>query len=122
MRTRILPTAEWPRLQGTEAETLWPHLNPQEAQVVVVEEDGAIVGTWVVLRVVHVECVWVAPAYRRTGSVARRLLRGMRAAAARWHARTVVTSALTDEVRDLIRQLHGQRLPGDHFVIPVGRV
>lgn len=121
MTYRVLPQAEWPRLAGTEAETLWPHLDPMNARVLVVEEAGRIVGTWTVLRVVHVECVWIDPAYRGAFGVVKRLLRGMRAIAGEWGARTVLTSALTDQVRALITSLGGQQLPGEHFVIPLER-
>jgi hypothetical protein len=122
MTSRMLPPDEWPRLAGTEAETLWPHLDPANAQVLVVEHEGQIVGTWTVMRMVHVECVWVHPAYRGTFGVVKRLLRGMRAAARTWGARTVLTGAMTDQVRGLITSLHGVRLPGEHYVIPVEQV
>lgn len=117
--TRLLPSAEWPRLAGTEVEALWPHLDPAHASVVVVERDGVIVGTWVVMQLVHIECCWIAPEFRTSGSVARRLLRGMYDAAKTFGARTVLTAALSDDVRALIARLQGQRLPGDHYVVPL---
>ena len=106
---------------GTEAETLWPHCDPAQTQMVVVEADGVIVGTWAVLRTVHVECVWIAEDYRGQFGVVKRLLIGMRAAARRWGARTVLTGAMTDQVRSLIASLGGSQLPGDHYVIPLER-
>jgi len=121
MTSRVLEPHEWPLLAGTEAETLWPHLDPENARVLVVEHEGRIVGTWTVLRMVHVECVWVDPAYRGVFGVVKRLLRGMREIATGWGARTVLTGAVTDQVRALITSLHGQRLPGDHYVIPLER-
>lgn len=119
MTSRILPPAEWPKLVGTEAETLWPHLDPENSRVLVVEHDGRIVGTWTVLRLVHVECVWIDPDYRGAFGVVKRLLRGMREVARGWGARTVLTAALTDPVRSLIASLGGSMLPGDHYVLPV---
>lgn len=121
MTSRILSPSEWPKLAGTEAEALWPHLDPENAQVLVIEDAGRIVGTWTVLRMVHVECVWIDPDYRGAFGVVKRLLRGMREIAAAWGAKTVLTSAVTDQVRALITSLKGQPLPGDHFVIPLER-
>jgi N-acetylglutamate synthase-like GNAT family acetyltransferase len=117
--SRILPPEEWPRLAGTEAEALWPHLDPANAQVLVVEQDGEIVGTWTLLRIVHVECVWIREDCRGRFGVVKRLLSGMRAAARQWGARTVLTASLTDQVKSLITSLGGQPLPGEHFVIPL---
>lgn len=119
MTSRILPPEEWPKLVGTEAETLWPHLDPANSRVLVVEDGDRIVGTWTVLRVVHVECVWVHPEYRGAFGVVKRLLRGMRDIARSWGARTVFTAATTGQVRALITSLQGQALPGEHFVIPL---
>ena len=117
---RVLDPCEWPRLAGTEAETVWPLLDPENARVVVVENhEGRIVGTWTVMRLVHVECVWIAPEYRGSFGVAKRLLRGMRAVASQWGAKAVMTAALTDQVRALITSLGGSKLPGEHFVMPV---
>ncbi len=121
MTTRVLPPDEWHRLVGTEAETLWPHCDPANTQIVVVELGGAIIGAWTVLRVVHVECVWIREDYRGRYGVVRRLLRGMREAAQSWGAKTVVTGALTDQVRSLIASLGGSKLAGDHYVIPLER-
>jgi N-acetylglutamate synthase-like GNAT family acetyltransferase len=118
--TRLLPPEEWARLAGTELETVWPHLHAASAQIVVVEQDGQIVGCWALMRVVHVEGVWIAPAYRGKASVAKRLLQGMRRAAAQWGAKTVATAALTDDVRRLVAHLGGVALPGEHFVMSVG--
>lgn len=119
LSTRILPPEEWPRLNGTEAEALWPHLDPEISRVLVVEQDGEIVGTWTVMRLVHVECVWIREDMRGRFGVVKRLLSGMRAIARGWGARTVLTGAMTDQVRALIASLGGQPLPGDHFVIPL---
>lgn len=120
MTSRILPPHEWPKLAGTEAETLWPHLDPEQARVLVVEDEtGAIVGCWTVLRMVHVEAVWIREDYRGAFGVVKRLLFGMRDIAREWGARTVLTGAMTDQVRALITSLGGQPLPGAHYVIPL---
>lgn len=120
MITRILPPREWPRLAGTELGDAWEHLSPKDVSMLVVEQDGVIVGCWCVLRYVHVEGLWIHPDHRKRGSVGRRLLRGMRQAARELGARFVFTGALGDDVRGLIAHIGGTKLPGEAYVIPVG--
>jgi hypothetical protein len=115
--TRVLPPAEWSRLQGTELDGVTAHL-PPTAQIVVVEQDGAIVACWAAFNVLHVEGIWIAPAHRRSGSVARRLLRAMRQVVASFGCRSAMTAALTDEVDGFITRLGGTRVPGTHFLLP----
>lgn len=117
MITRMLPVAEWPRLVGTEAETVWPHLNPGRSGIVVVEDAGAIVGCWVVMLVPHAECLWIAPSHRGKASVGRRLLRGLRAYARQLGVSSVATSALSEEVRGMLERIGAVPLDGDHFVM-----
>ena len=44
--TRALPPDEWFKLEGTLLEQAWPSFDPESDIVLVVEEDGVIVGTW----------------------------------------------------------------------------
>ena len=107
-------------LVGTEAETVWPHLDPEQAQVLVVEDDQrAIVGVWVLMRLIHAECVWVAPEHRGRSSVARRLVQFMRERARAWGAKTVLGHPVDPAVGRLIEKLGGTQLPGVPHVIPV---
>lgn len=115
MTTRILPVEEWSRVPD-----LPDGLDPVETRVLVVEQDGAIVGSWAVFRVVHAECIWIAEAHRGRASVAGRLLSGMYRLASLWGARSVMTGAMTDEVASMILRLGGVQLPGRHFSLPVG--
>lgn len=118
MITRVLPPEEWPRLVGTEAEGLWPLLDPENARVIVVEDEGRIVGTWTLMRVVHAECIWIAPEYRGRVGVVKRLLRGLHDLAAVWGAAKVVTGSVSGHVTDLILRFGGQPLPYVAFVLP----
>lgn len=118
MQTRVLPPAEWDQLRGTELETVWALLNPSDAQIVVVEQDGAIVGCWACFTVLHCEGVWIAPEHRGKTSVARRLwTRMLRLVRARG-AKGFVTAATTPDVRALLEG-RAARLPGDHYVYQV---
>jgi hypothetical protein len=116
MTTRLLPPDEWPKLAGTSAEGL--PLDPAHHAVVVVEQDGAIVGTLLLLRLLHAECLWIAPAHRRKASVFRRLK------AALWRYgradgyRTVWASALSPEMQAVLGKL-GSELPGEHYVMSI---
>lgn len=120
--TRILPPEEWVRLAGTELEAVWPHLDTERARVIVVEDDaGTIVGCWALFPLVHAEGVWIAPAHRGKAAVARQLYRGMVQTARRMEAQTVLTAAVDDHVAELLAHLKAQQLPGQHFVLTVGR-
>jgi len=120
MTSRILPPEEWPRLAGTEAETIWPLLSPETARVLVIEQDAEIVGCWLLYPLLHAECVWIAPAHRGRGAVARRLLALMRRVAQSLGWRTVITAACSDEVRRLLDHLGAVPIPGTHHAIPIG--
>jgi hypothetical protein len=121
LRTRELPFAEWSRLVGTELETIWPSVNPETATVLVVEDEGQIVGTWMVMTVVHAEGVWIAPSHRGRGSVARRLLRGLREIAARAGVAGVVTGAKTDDVAGYLARVGARPVPGVPYYLPMRR-
>jgi N-acetylglutamate synthase-like GNAT family acetyltransferase len=117
--TRVLPPAEWPRLAGTELETLWPHLDREQARVIAVEDEGRIVGCWAVYPLVHVEGVWIAPEYRRRGSVARRLLCMMRRIAHGMGAQAVQTASVDTTVTKLLQRLGAVDLNARHFSLKV---
>jgi hypothetical protein len=120
MTSRVLPRDEWPRLVGTEAGEIWPHL-PEGSLPVVVEHDGAIVGCHVLIPYWHVECLWIAPNARGRGAVARRLWAAVRETARFMHVRTAFTAALDDRVRGLLEHVGAMKLPGDHYCVPLMR-
>ncbi len=121
MTTRLLPVDEWPRLAGTAAGQVWPHLNPEHAQVLVVEQHGQIAGCWVLMHVLHAECLYIAPPYRHRPSVGRRLLVGLTKLARAAHMGGVWTAATTDDIRHLLDKFGAERMPGDHYIMPIGR-
>lgn len=119
MTSRILPPEEWHRLAGTEVESIVPGLDRTHTAVLVVEDDGTIVGTWVLMRMAHVECFWIAPDRRGKAGVAARLLRSMRALVQAWGVSCPITGAVTPEMSAMIRRLGGIPLPGEHFALPM---
>lgn len=119
MTSRLLPVEEWPRLDGTEAAEIWRHLDPARTHVLAVEQDGAIVGTWVLMNVLHAECLWIAPEYRGKTSVARRLWTAMQRTARALGVPAVATAALTDDVRQLLEHVGATKVPGDHYAMRI---
>lgn len=121
-RARALAREEWrTALVGTELELGVPFL-PTDAIVLVVEDSaGRVVACWSAFQKVHVEGLWLSPALQGfgRGAVGRRLLEAMRVVAEELGARTVVTGAITDDVRALIAQYGGYQLPGTHHVLRV---
>jgi hypothetical protein len=120
MTSRVLPPAEWPRLAGTELETLVPYLNPETTTVFVVQDvDGAIVGCWSLVPFLHAEGLWIRPEHRKSAGVFRRLLATMRKTLAERHEGAVWTSSMSDEVAAIVAASGGVPIPGTHYVIPV---
>jgi hypothetical protein len=117
MTTRELPPEEWAKLAGTEAESVWPHLNPETAHVIVVEQGPQIVGCWIALPIYHVECLWIDPAHRKASSVGRRLWTGMRRLLGGLSVTNVLTAAMSEDVRALLAHVGAEQLPGDHYVM-----
>lgn len=120
MTTRLLPPEEWAKLDGTELEAVYPHLDREKARIVVIEDGALIVGCWALFPLVHCEGVWIHPDHRGRGVVARRLFCGMVDAARAMDARTVVTAAVDDHIAGLLEHLKATQLPGRHFVLTVG--
>lgn len=119
MTSRILPQEEWPRLAGTEADTVWMQI-PASACVVVVEDEGELVGCHVLVPVLHAECLWIHPDYRKATSVARRLWAAVKQeATVRFGAVGFQTAAVDDDVRGLLRHVGAVPIPGDHFMVPL---
>lgn len=122
MTPRVLDKSEWlTKLVNTELEAAVKYLPPQTI-VLVIEDDatGEVLGSWATMTYRHVEGLHIAPAHRKKGVVAGKLVVAMRTALQHLNCEVVLTAALTDEVRMLIERAGGQRLPGDHYAVPVG--
>lgn len=109
MTARVLPVEEWDRLAGTSLDGL--SLDPQFAEVLVVEDDGAIVGSLVLLTTLHAECLSVEGV--RAGRALWKLLRARVQAAG---GSAVWGSTLSDAMTRLLTR-HGDPIPGDHFLL-----
>lgn len=118
MTTRTLPVKEWPRLRGTDAEAIWPALDPQRTVIVVVEDAGVIVAHHILLFVLHAEALWVHPDYRKS-TVGGRLWQAVKRAVLGCGARGFLTASIDPQVDALIASVGGVALQGTHFVINV---
>lgn len=80
MTSRTLEITEWDRLDES-LDPILMGLRPGASRVLVVEDDGVIVGRLLLFPVLHAECLWIAPEYRKKPSVLRRLLNSMKSGA-----------------------------------------
>jgi hypothetical protein len=121
MTRRLLPPSDWPRLAGTELGEVWQMLPTDRAVVLVVEDgDGAIVGTWAFLWVLHAEGVWIDQAHRKGSAVARHLLRGLHDVADSQQARAIWTGSIDPAIDALVqRHLGAQEVPCKSWIIPM---
>lgn len=121
MNVRVLPPAEYPRLDGTEAEELWPHLREDTSRVLVVEDGERIVGTWTLVLLPHAECVWIDPEYRGSPGVVRGLLSGMSELAQEAGISLLTCGPQSERVERFIERLGGRPVPGRAWFLPVDR-
>lgn len=123
MTTRILPPEEWSRLTGTELERVATEIDNRDGvSVIVVEDEGEIIGCWALMTVAHVEGLWIAPAHRRKGGgVFRKLWREMCRLTLDKGIGAVFTHGATPDMRTWIQALGGQPMTGEGFVLPMSR-
>lgn len=123
MTSKVLPADQWGLLEGTELESLVPHLDPRTSKVIVVQDDdGTILGVWSGFTLYHAEGVWIAPGHRGKASVAKLLLSGMREIASAAGYRSIVTASLDPHIDHLLEKLGAQVVPGTHYVLPVSEL
>ncbi len=107
MTSRLLPSSEWPRLTGTQLETLVPVL-PDGARVLVVEQDGAIRACVALYPLWHLEGLWISDA-----AATRPLLESIRGETAELPG--VVSWAQNPVVGTFLERLGAEVMPGQHF-------
>lgn len=119
MTSRILDPSDWHRLVGTEVEHVWPLLNPEQTQILVIEDEGEIVGTLTLVSIWHAECLWIHPDYRKGCGVMRRLIDGMWNTAHRLGAKRLWSGSLSDATTNILHRLGAHEIPGRSFSFPV---
>lgn len=122
MTSRVLPPEEWKRLTGTELETVMPYLRADhDAHVIVVEEDGRLVGCWAMVRIWHAEGLFISPDHRGKSAVARHLLRMLKRVGSALGVPGVMTASMSDDVTHLLNTYGATQLPGTHWLMPLER-
>jgi N-acetylglutamate synthase-like GNAT family acetyltransferase len=120
MTARELPQEEWSRLAPTELAQVWPLLKPGSTRILVVEDEtGTIVGCWALAQILHVEGLWIAPAHRSTGHVARHLLRTMQQWIREQDVSAVVTASMSPDVSNYLQRIGASELPGQAYIWPM---
>lgn len=123
MIVRVLPREEWGRLDGTDIAVAIPYHNADDITVIVVENDGQIVGTWAVLRVVQLEGVWIHPDHRKRGRVAAKLLKKTFEVAQDLAPFMAFTGSVSDDVTRLLeKHLDARELKQKTFVVPLAEL
>lgn len=119
MTSRVLPPEQWPLLDDAGAETIWRLLDPKHAQILVIEDQGQIVGTLTMMSVLHAECVWIKPSHRRGFGVMKRLLDGMWAGARAQGFKALWAGSVSDTMTNILHRIGASEVPGKSFVFPV---
>lgn len=119
MTSRVLPPEQWPLLDEAGAETVWQMLDPSRAQILVIEDEGEIVGTLTLMSVLHAECLWIKPSHRRGYGVMKRLIDGMWGAARTQGFKALWSGSMTDTMTDILHRIGASEVPGKSYVFPV---
>ena len=121
MTTRELPLSEHYRLADTLLDKVWQTL-PDDATVLVMEDDSVIVGCVLLFRAFHLEGAWIHPAYRHRIGVGRRLLRAVKRLLVDRDINEVLTTAHNARGKKLSQSLGSLiALTCEHFAVQVGR-
>jgi hypothetical protein len=112
--SRVLPPAEWSRLDGTTLGPFWRTMNPRFSEIIVVERDGVILASVALLTTLHAEGLEV----NGGAGVARALWEALGERVRAAGGTAVWGAAADDEMRALLSR-HAQPIPGDHFLVRV---
>ena len=115
MTSRILPIEEWSRLAGADIDP-----PTQGGDVLVVEQDGAIVACAGLAWCLHLEDVWVHPDHRGRVGAVRALLRGVATRIAPAGIRAVCVGVVDPDIADFVTRLGGPSI-GEQFALPMER-
>lgn len=119
LTARELPQAEWAKLRGTELAYLADITAPILTWVLVVEQDGEIIGCWARMLTDHVEGLWEHPDHRGKGGVSRLLFTAMVQHLQQAGVRNVLTQSVDPQIDQLLEHIGGTPVPGQTWVFPV---
>lgn len=110
MRARLLEPSEYHKIEQTNIPQLTPYVRPEDYRVLVLEDQGEIVASMMVLRATLWEGAWIAPKHRGNAGVMRRLLRSAAEIAEKW-SDWVFAGAADSHVLGLLGRIGAQELP-----------
>lgn len=118
--TRILEKSEYEeKLKGTELELVWPGFTDDDIAWVV-ELDGKVIACWSLIRMYHVEGIWIDKAYRKGFLAMRNLFKKLYFICSDRKIKSVVTASVDEEVTSmLLNKLNATELPGRHFTFGI---
>ncbi len=120
MMARILPREEWSKLDVSGMPLIGPTLRNEDVQIIAVEDGSRLVATMAVIRVTHMESLWIDPEYRGNAGLVRMLLKQAVSAAKKWTDKWIWGASDTEHMNDIIKRVGGIQLPIQSFMIPVG--
>jgi acetyltransferase (GNAT) family protein len=114
VRTRAIPCGEWDRLP--ERPSLLDHVHPQDAQVLVVEDEGRVVGYLLAARVTHLEGLWIESEHRNKAAVGRALRNAALGLAKRWGHSWAWAAADTPLMKRVLERMGAAKLALESYV------
>lgn len=119
MNTRVLPREEWHRLAETNNPQICGSVPPDDVRVVVVEDGGKIVGSMAVIRVTHLENIWLE---KPRAGVASALIKAAHAEARQWAKGWIMANVGwgRDRVAESVEAFGGSKIPVDTYLMPLG--
>lgn len=118
MIARVLEYEEWHRIDAS-LDPILVELRPGTSRICVVEDEGEIVARWILMPILHAECIWIAPHKRKTGRVGAKLLRLMKSTARALGFSVVMTASDSEEVTKLLAHVGATPVPCLPFVMSV---
>lgn len=112
---RVLPPDEWAaKLPALTHLAALP--DPQGALLVVVEDEaGAVIATWCVMNILHLEGLYIDPAHRHSPTVAKKLFQETLGAVMAFKAPAVLTHTTDPMVAEMATKIGFTPIPGAMF-------
>ena len=119
IEARVLPQGEWNKLEISKIPPMWMALRPEDAQMIVIEDEGRVIAMLGTLRITHFENLWIDPEYRGNPNVARKLMRKGLEAARKWATDWAIGYSGSDHMNDILERVGGVKMPVDTYIVPI---
>jgi len=121
MISRTLPMDEWAKIERTDLAGLMRYANADDIRVAVVEDGGKIVGHCVVVKITHLEGLWMDQEHKN-GGVTSALLKQVVKTSRELANETVIAGAADgdEQMYSLLVRLGASRLPLSFFALGIG--